>query len=81
MMAKDGGCPQRLGQDYTAVSKLQFVVAYESWLLFVSVVDGPALVTMRIRILLYLCKKRLSIFPSPAGMSLTKLSLAGQENH
>jgi hypothetical protein len=22
------------------------------------------------------CKKRLSIFPSPAGMSLTKLSLA-----
>ncbi len=23
------------------------------------------------------CKKRLSIFPSPAGMSLTKLSVAG----
>ncbi len=23
------------------------------------------------------CKKRLPIFPSPAGMSLTKLSLAG----
>ncbi len=23
------------------------------------------------------CKKRLSIFPSPGGMSLTKLSLAG----
>jgi DNA polymerase I-like protein with 3'-5' exonuclease and polymerase domains len=23
------------------------------------------------------CKKRLAIFPSPAGMSLTKLSLAG----
>jgi hypothetical protein len=23
------------------------------------------------------CKKRLTIFPSPAGMSLTKLSLAG----
>jgi hypothetical protein len=23
------------------------------------------------------CKKRLSCFPSPAGMSLTKLSLAG----
>jgi hypothetical protein len=23
------------------------------------------------------CKKRLSIFPSPAGMSLTKLSLVG----
>jgi hypothetical protein len=26
---------------------------------------------------LYTVKKRLSIFPSPAGMSLTKLSLAG----
>ncbi len=24
------------------------------------------------------CQKRLSIFPSPAGMSLTKLSLAGK---
>jgi hypothetical protein len=23
------------------------------------------------------CKKRLAVFPSPAGMSLTKLSLAG----
>ncbi len=25
------------------------------------------------------CKKRLAIFPSPAGMSLTKLSLAGNK--
>jgi hypothetical protein len=25
------------------------------------------------------CKKRLSIFPSPAGMSLAKLSLPGKE--
>ncbi len=24
------------------------------------------------------CKKRLEVFPSPAGMSLTKLSLAGK---
>jgi hypothetical protein len=28
---------------------------------------------------LYTLKKRLSIFPSPAGMSLTKLSLAGNK--
>jgi hypothetical protein len=26
---------------------------------------------------MYTCKKRLTIFPSPAGMSLTKLSLSG----
>jgi hypothetical protein len=26
------------------------------------------------------CKKSLSIFPSPAGMSLTKLSLAGKNS-
>ncbi len=28
---------------------------------------------------LYTVKKRLTIFPSPAGMSLTKLSLAGND--
>jgi hypothetical protein len=34
-------------------------------------------VLLLIRIKCIHCKKRLSFFPSPAGMSLTKLSLAG----
>ncbi len=35
------------------------------------------LYTHVVNIQLYTVKKRLAIFPSPAGMSLTKLSLAG----
>jgi hypothetical protein len=35
-------------------------------------------VLVKLALSVYLhCKKRVAIFPSPAGMSLTKLSLAG----